>query len=71
MKPDICDWLRNYLSHGPVEVTEIRNAAKEAGYTRGELREAKLICCVKSTNNWSTEHPHADQRFWSLPEDEA
>ncbi len=68
---DICDWLRNFLQDGPKEVGEIRNAARAAGYTRGELREAKRICGVKATNNWSPEHPVADRWFWQIPEDEA
>ncbi len=68
---DICDWLRIFLQDGPKEVEEIRNAARTAGYTRGELREAKRICGVKVTNNWSPGHPVADRWFWQIPEDEA
>ena len=68
---DICDWLREKLKDGPVEATDLRLQAKEAGYTQAELREAKLLCCVVTTNNWSREHPFTDRWFWSLPEDEA
>lgn len=71
MKKDVCDWLREYLKHGQKEVSKIRKAAKEAGYARAELREAKFICRIRVTNNWSRDHP-ADKWFWSLPvEDEA
>lgn len=70
MKPDICDWLRAQQKGGPRETTEIRQKAKEAGYTRGELREAKRLCRIATVNNWSLGHPFADRWFWSLPEDE-
>lgn len=69
MKPDICDWLRDYLKDGAVDVSQVRRAARDAGYTRGELREAKRICCIQTANNWSRGH-RADRWFWSLPEDE-
>lgn len=70
MKPDICDWLRELLKGGPRDATEIRREAKDAGYTRKELREAKLLCRIVTANNWSKDHPFTDQWFWSLPEDE-
>ena len=50
-KPDICDWLRGILKNGKKEVSQIRSAAKAAGYSKGELREAKLLCRVEVTNN--------------------
>ena len=68
VKEDVCDWLRRELKNGPVEVNKIRFEAKAAGYTRGELREAKRICGVTVDNNWSREHPFTDQWLWSLPE---
>lgn len=67
---DICDWLRDFLKDGPKDARDIRLAAKNAGFTRGELREAKLICLVKTLNNWSKEHPFIDEWYWSLPEDD-
>lgn len=70
MKIDVCDWLRAYLGDGAVEVSEIRRAAKAAGYTRIELREAKCLCGVLVTNNWSREHPFTDRWFWALPEED-
>lgn len=70
MKKDACDWLREYLRDGPKEVGEIRLAAKAAGYTKGNLRDAKLICGVQVSNNWSRfSQPTADEWYWSLPED--
>lgn len=68
---DICDWLREFLRDGPKEVGEIRRAARAAGYTRGDLREAKRICFIRVTNNYDRyEHPFVDRWFWYLPEDE-
>ncbi len=66
---DVCDWLRKFLHDGPKEVEEIKNAARAAGYTKGELREARRICFIKVVNNWSPGHPTADRWFWQLPED--
>ena len=71
MRKDVCDWLREYLSGGAKEVTEIRLAAKAAGYSRGDLREAKQICGIRVTNNWSPSKMGTDQWFWKLPEDTA
>lgn len=71
MKQDICDWLRDFLKDGPKEVSEIRAAAKEAGYSRFQLREARCTCFIRVTSNWSKEHPFSDQWFWTLPEDPA
>ena len=68
MKKDVCDWLREYLSNGAKEVSEIRAASKAAGYTRGDLREAKRICGIQVTNNWSPSQITTDQWFWKLPE---
>lgn len=70
MKQDICEWLREKLKSGSCEATELRNAARAAGYTRGELREARLICGVETSNNWSPLHPFTDQWYWSLPKEE-
>lgn len=67
---DVCDWLRTRLMDGAVEVSVLRQEAKAAGYTRGDLREAKQLCCVKVQNNWTPEHPFTDRWFWSLPEED-
>lgn len=67
---DVCDWLREFLRDGPKEVSEIKSAAKAAGYTRGALREAKRLCFIRVTNNYDRYgHPFADRWFWYLPED--
>mgnify|MGYP007084637222 FL=1 len=67
---DACDWLREFLRDGPKEVSEIRNAARAAGYTRGDLREAKRLCFIRVTNNYDLYgHPFIDRWFWHLPED--
>ena len=65
-KKNACDWLRSYLSDGPKEVSDIRIAAKQEGFSRAELRLAKGLLEVQVTNNWSREHSFTDQWFWSL-----
>lgn len=61
MKKDICDWLRDYLKeHGRAACKDVKNAAKAAGYTKGEIKEAKLLCRVKSES----------VIYWSLPEED-
>lgn len=60
---DICSWLRKTLKPGPMDVRAVKSAAKLAGYSKGELREAKLLCRVKSV------HVSKDVWIWSLPED--
>lgn len=69
MKKDVCDWLREFLQAGPREVDEIKSAAKSAGYTKGDLREAKLICRVESKNNWNPYDRKTNAWYWALPED--
>ena len=57
---DVAVCLREYLTeHGKTDCGKVRDAAKAAGYSRGELREAKLICQIKSVSTI----------YWSLPED--
>ena len=52
-------WLQNYLQgKGPVDNETVRRDAKAAGYTRGELRDAKNACGVKIET----------KIFWSIPE---
>lgn len=59
---DVTVWLREYLQeHGRTDCEVIRDAARAAGYTKGEIRDAKLLCRVKSESII----------YWSLPEDEA
>lgn len=62
MKTDVVDWLRAYFAaHGKSPAEDIKQAAAEDGYTRFELKEARLICQVKSES----------VTVWSLPEDRA
>lgn len=65
---DVADWLRAYLKDGEKEVSEIRAAAKAAGYSRFALREARRICFIRVTNNGSRDRPKPDKWFWILPE---
>lgn len=61
MKKDICDWLRDYLKeNGRSDCETVRAAARAAGYTRDEIKEAKRLCRVKPES----------VICWSLPEDE-
>lgn len=67
---DICEWLRRLLKDGPLDVAEVRLAAKAAGYKKTELRRAREQLGVITANNWSENHPFTDHWFWSLPGDE-
>lgn len=69
MRADACDWLRSILRNGPVEVSDIRRAAKQAGYKKSELQEAKRLCRVEVKNNWSESHRDTDKWFWTLPKE--
>lgn len=66
---DAIKWLREYLKDGPKETRDVSLAAKSAGLTKGELREAKQLCRVVTTNDRSGSRPPR-KWFWSLPEDE-
>lgn len=69
MKEDAAVWLRKYLrAFGPCEVEKVKAEARAQGYTRGELREAKRICLVQATNNW-TPKSGITKWFWSLPKE--
>lgn len=58
-RKDVCDWLREYLrKNGTTDCETVRDAARVAGYTKGEIKAAKLICQVVSTSTV----------YWSLPE---
>lgn len=69
MNQKATNWLKNLLWDGRVaEVTEIRIAARAAGVTRPELREAKQECRIIVENNGKKGSP-ADKWFWRMPED--
>ena len=70
---DAYDWLKNFLSAGPVETSVIRKAGRQAGFTRGDLHEAKRVLGAITTNNAGHHHREnpATKWYWSLPEDQA
>lgn len=60
MQKDVVDWLREYFAvHGRSPAEDVKRAAAEAGYSRFELKEARLICQVKPES----------VTVWSLPGD--
>lgn len=66
------EWLRGYLKDGPKEVSEIRAAAKNKGYTRLQLREAKALCVVRVTSTRSDSDKKrgvTDCWYWQLTEE--
>ncbi len=71
MEQGICDWLRGYLRDAPREVGEVRAAAKAAGYTRAQLKEARRMLGIWTTNNWEKDHPETSRWFWQLPGEQA
>lgn len=71
MEQGICDWLREYLRDAPREVGEVRAAAKAAGYTRAQLKEARRMLGIRTTNNWEKDPPETSRWFWQLPEEQA
>ena len=51
MKEDAVIWLRKYLlSHGPQPVEKIKAAAFDGGYSRYELKDARLILQIQSNS---------------------
>lgn len=58
----ICTWLRDVLMNGARDVSEVRAAAIAAGFTKAELRKAKILLDVRSV------HISKDVWLWSLPE---
>lgn len=60
MKKDIADWLREFLrTHGETDCETVKEEAYCAGYSKSELKDARLICMIKSVS----------KTFWKLPED--
>ena len=64
MAMGVCEWLQTFLKNGPKEVSEIREKAREMGYSKRSLREAKQVCQIVVTERGMT-----DKWFWALPED--
>lgn len=64
-------WLELFLLlPGKHEVSQIKAAAFEAGYTKSELRDAKKQCRIIVTNNWSAVSKAATEWYWSLPKED-
>lgn len=66
---DICDWLREILKNGPKDCVDVKAAAKKAGYSRFQLKEAREFCGVKTTNDWTAAKSGASRWLWEIPED--
>ncbi|MEG0944827.1 MAG: hypothetical protein RSF86_14465 [Angelakisella sp.] len=59
MPQDIAVWLRDYLQeHGETDCEVVRAEAYAEGYSKAELREARLLCMIKPIS----------KTFWKLPE---
>ena len=68
-KIDAATWLTDYLrENGKTEVSQTMRDAKEAGYARREIREAKFNCGIQTSNNWKM-GSGATKWFWALLED--
>ena len=65
------EWLRNYLSAGASEYGGVKSTAKEKGFSKAELKEARKILNVKTWHQIDhDEVPYIDNWFWFLPEDD-
>lgn len=60
------DWLEQRLKDKPEHNAGVRRAAKAAGYTRGQLQEAKNALGVKATHR-SDRDQLTSAIFWYLP----
>lgn len=64
-------WLELYLLlPGKHEVSQIKIAALDAGYTKAELKNAKRQCHVVVTNNWSANNRITSEWYWHLPKED-
>lgn len=58
-------WLLDYLYfHGPSLTGDVRSAAKEKGYTRAELKNARKEAGVKTYHSFDDV---IDVWYWHLP----
>lgn len=60
------EWLYEYLQARPKHNKGVRMAAKAAGYSREQLREAKETLCVVATHT-SDRGQRTSAIFWKLP----
>ena len=60
-------WLKQYLkgTHG-VRCEEVRIMAKQAGFTKGELKAARKELGVKTQSTFDRGEPTGDH-YWYLP----
>ena len=57
---DVYDWFKDYFQkNGKAECREVIRAAKAAGFTKSEIKDAKSTLQIESTS----------VIFWSLPEE--
>lgn len=63
------EWLRWYLkgTHG-VRCEEVRVMANSAGYTKGQLKDARKVLGVKTQSIFDRGDP-LDIHYWYLPEE--
>lgn len=59
--PRARDWLRKYLSNGPMDCEIVKAVARSEGFTKGELNRARELLGVKTT------HPASGVWLWKLP----
>ncbi|MBC5689754.1 hypothetical protein H8S37_12585 [Mediterraneibacter sp. NSJ-55] len=63
---DCKTWLREYLADGLLHLCdEVRQAAKKAGYSRGELKQARKKLDVKTFHQFD-ELGDTGNHFWYL-----
>lgn len=64
-------WLRENLSGGMASCDYVRQEATEEGFTKKELKAARIEIGVKTRHEVDTcGEPRIDNWFWYLPEDE-
>ena len=62
---DVCEWLREFLREGPREISEVKKAAKAAGFSKYYLRTARRADIIRTKSNSGFGHP-ATKWFWYL-----
>lgn len=60
------EWLQDYLKDGPRDLDSVRGCYRAAGFTRGQIKDAKRALHVITTSNGSKDHP-ATVWYWSMP----
>lgn len=66
---DCKNWLRGFLSAGSMECGGVRQAARDAGFTKSELKAARRELDVRTWHQIDTAgEPRVDNFFWYLPD---